>query len=215
MARISDIRKAEALTAIGQHLLVNGPGDWASVQAQFPDISRATFFRLVEEAKRNIESNAASPGALKVAQQRVRAHVAPAEETRAEVATHLPGPSPAVVAGMGGMKSSEAFDFLAHFKSIVEDAELMRSTLVLVDEATGKPKVRNPAMLDKNIARRLQIGQNWLEAMQLLYNQDRIRELYSIVLQAVGEADPATQQAILAKLRAANNKHGLTLAAAF
>lgn len=214
MSKISDETRAEVLKAISEHLLVTGPGDWDSLRNRYPEVSRATFFRWVEQCKRNIEASANSPGALRVAQQRVRSTVMPAEQSQEEIAKHVPSaPSPAVVAGMGGQKAAQVFDFLAHFKGIVDDAELMRESLVAIDPETGKRKVKNPVMLDKNIARRLQIGQNYLEAMQLLYNQERIRELYQIVIQAVGQADPATQQAILAKLREANNKHGITLAA--
>ncbi len=213
MPRPKEEKKAEIIAAIREHLLLIGPRDYESLQAKFPDVSRPTFYRYLKTARESLEAAAVaeSPAALKMAQQRIHAQVAKPEKTIAAVKAHLPVmPSPAVIAADPGA-ASQAFKFFAFFQSIVEDAELLRGTAVVVDEATGKQKVRNPAMLDKVITRRLGIAQTYLQAFEAVYNAERIQELYNVIVEEVGKASPEVQMAVLAVMRELDNKRGLTM----
>ena len=210
---IPESRKREIIEAAKAHILLVGPQRWDEVQANFPEVSRATFFRLIDQARKEMENQAAAQGsgALKVAQKRIKARVEAPEKTQAKVKAQLPAaPSPAIVAGMGAA-AEDVFDFMAYFKTIVSDADLIRQSMMVVDPATGLTKVKNPVLLDRNISRRLDIIESWLHSQQLVFNLERIQELYRAVIEAVGQADPDTQRAILSRLRQLNKERGLTI----
>lgn len=213
MARSKEEKKAEIVAAMREHLLLVGPREYEALQAKFPDLSRPTFYRYLKIAREELEAAAAadSPAALRMAQARIHSQVAPAAKTAERIKAHMPVmPSPAVIAGDPGA-ASQAFKFFAFFQSIVEDADLLRSSAVVVDEATGKQKVRNPALLDKVITRRLGIAQTYLNAFEAVYNAERIQQLYEVIVEEVGKASPEVQMAVLAVMRELDNKRGLTM----
>lgn len=213
MARLTDDQKQAVLKDIRDHMLIEGPRNWDMLMAKYPDVSRATFWRMIREVREQVESTAGdSPGQIRAMQKRIRARVANPEQTTERIKAHLPvAPSPAVVAAdpAGAMK---AFDFFAFFDRIVKDAELSRAANVRTAE-DGTERIINPAMFDRNIARRLAILETFLHSMEAVYNFERIRELYQVIVEEVGKADPDVQQAVLARLRALNDKRGLTMAA--
>ena len=127
-----------------------------------------------------------------------------------KVKAHLPAaPSPAVIAA-GGQDAIAAFNFFGFFNSIVRDAELSRGIAITVNE-DGTEKVKNPVMLDRNLARRLNILDTYLKSVETVYNMDRIRELYDLIIEEVGKADPDVQQSVLVRLRDLDNKRGITM----
>lgn len=214
MARISEERKAEILSAISEHLLVDGPRNWDILLAKYPDLSRPTLFRYVKEVRERLEDQVGKhgAGALRLAQKRIRAAVEPAAKTTERVKAHLPSsPSPAVIAGQDA-HIEQLFDFMAFFGKILKDADMVRDSAVAKNE-DGTERLKNPMVMDRSIARRLGIIETYLHTQDTIYNLEKLQELYRIVINAVGQADPETQQAILAELRQANNMHGITMAA--
>ncbi|ATI15674.1 hypothetical protein [Bordetella phage vB_BbrM_PHB04] len=215
MARLTDDQKSALIDQIREHLLIEGPRNWEGLEAKWPEVSRSTLWRLIRETRERMEGQAAmsgSPGELREVQKRIRERVEPAEHIQERIKAHLPtAPSPAVVAA-SPRDVMKAFNFFAFFDRIVKDAELARGSN-LRENPDGTVKVINPAMFDRNISRRLGILQTYLQSVEVIYNVERIRELYELIMDAVGEADPEVQQAVLAKLRALNNKRGLTMAA--
>jgi hypothetical protein len=212
MPRPKEDNRDEIIAAIRQHLLLVGPRDYDQVMAKYPGISRPTFFRYLKKARELEEAAAAakSPGALLQAQQRIRQHVADPKKVTEKVKAHLPAaPSPAVVAA-DPVNSVRAFQFFQFFNQIVGDAELLRGTAVTRNE-DGSEKVRNPAMLEKSMRGRLAILDTYLHSVETVYNMERIRELYDLVIEEVGKASPDIQMAVLARLRELDNKRGLTM----
>lgn len=213
MPRPKEDKKAAVIAAITEHLNLHGPQNWDELMARFPDVSRATFFRWVKEAKDAIESQAAAHGttALKLAQKRIRSSIeATPERTQKQLKAQLPvAPSPAIIAEMPGELAAQTFDFMAYFHKIVADADLVRSAAVSKNE-DGTDKAKNPVLLDNNIRRRLGIIETWLHSMELVWNLEKMQELYRLVIEEVGKADPDTQRAILTRLRDLNTKRGLT-----
>lgn len=214
MARLTEDQKRSIMNDIREHLMIEGPRNWEDLQAKWPDVSRATFWRLVKESRERMENQAAveGPGALRETQKRIRERVAAPDQLQERIKAHLPtAPSPAVVAA-APQDAMKAFNFFAFFDQIVADAELARGANLRTNP-DGTVKVINPAMFDRNISRRLTILQTYLQSVETVYNMERIRELYDLVIEAVGEVAPEVQQAVLARLRALNNKRGLTMAA--
>ena len=191
--------------------------DWQAVRLRFPEVPRSTFFRLVEIARQQVEGSAVatdSPDALKKAQQKIRRTI-DTDKVQRKIKVHLPtAPSPAVVADMAPGDRARTFDFMGYFHGVVKDAEMMRAKSVRRDDA-GQEVLSNPVLMDLSIRRRLQIMETYMQSMEQLYNLEKIQELYRMVVEEVGKADPATQQAILARLRVLNNQRGLTTAAQF
>jgi hypothetical protein len=212
MPRPKEERKDEIIAAIRQHLRLVGPRDYDGLMAKYPEMSRATFYRYLKAAREQEEASAAAhgTGALRLAQQRIRSQVEPPDKVQAKIKAHLPtAPSPAVVAA-DPVNASRAFQFFAFFNQIVGDAELLRGTAVIKND-DGTEKVRNPAMLEKSMRGRLAILDTYLHSVEAVYNMERIRELYDLVIEEVGKASPDIQMAVLARLRELDNRRGLTM----
>jgi hypothetical protein len=221
MGRVISEQNKQVIEACREHLMLGDAGDWQAVRMRFPDVPRSTFFRLVELARREIEGSAArtdSPHALKTAQARIRRNIETPEALQRKMRAHLPqAPSPAVVAEMPAETRDRVFDFMAYFHGVVRDAEMMRDKAVRkeTDPDTGEVRqvLANPMLMDNSIRRRLQIMDTYLQSMDQLYNLERIQELYKLVIEEVGKADPAVQQQIMVRLRELNNRRGLTVSA--
>lgn len=207
-------RKKIIMDSIHEHLMLEGPRNWDKLQAKHPEVSRPTLFRYIREVRERIEDAAGDmgPEQLRLAQKRIRSHVKSPEKIQEKIKAHLPvTPSPAVVAA-DTRNALAAFDFFKFFGQIVHDAELTRNATVTVDE-DGNEKLKNPVMMDRSIARRISIIETYLHAIDAVYNAERLRELYELIIDEVGKADVDLQQAVLARLRALNNRRGLTMAA--
>lgn len=222
MARTLSEQNKAIVEACREHLMLGDSGDWQAVRLRFSDVPRSTFFRLVEVAKREIEGAAVktdSPEALRRAQQRIRRNIETPKALERKMKAHLPqAPAPSVVAELAPEVRDRVFDFMAYFHGVVRDAELMRAKSVRreTDTETGESRevLANPMLMDNSIRRRLQIMETYLQSMDQLYNLEKIQELYRLVIDEVGKADPTVQQSILARLRELNNHRGLTVNAA-
>lgn len=219
MAKLDEASKKIIKEEIRNQILMHGPGKWDEMRVRYPQVSRATFYRMVAEVQKAMETETVANGSAKEAQARIRARSRPKAESQAELKSHLPAaPSPAVIAGEAPRRMELAFDFMAYFQQIVSDANAVRAKMFkrdaqgnIVHDAEGNPVVLNPVLLDRNIARRLGIIESWLKSQELIYNYERLRELYNLVIEAVGRADADTQAAIVAELRELNNKRGITM----
>lgn len=213
MAKAKEERKKEILQAIYDHLMIEGPRGWDTLaQSVASEISRPTFFRYVKEVREAEERKAATHGngALIEAQKRIRASVESPDITTKKIKAHLPSaPSPAIVAA-APQDMISSFNFFAFFDRIVSDAELVRGASISVN-ADGSERVKNPGLLDKNLQRRLQILETYMHSVEVVYNMDRIRELYDLIIEEIGKAAPDVQQAVLFRMRELDNRRGLTI----
>lgn len=214
MPRPKETNKDAIKLAISEHLALHGPTGWPDLMAKYPGTSRATFFRYVKEVRESIEAAATvRPGAdLKAVQKRIKAQVRTGDPESKQLQKHIPAaPSPAVIAGLGA-GVDEVFNFMRTFNQIVGDANMMRQAAVSTG-ADGVEKLKNPMLMDRSVGRRLDLIETWLRAQDLVWNFERMQELYHLILEEVGKADPATQQAILARIRTVNNQRGMTIEA--
>jgi predicted flap endonuclease-1-like 5' DNA nuclease len=212
MPRPKETNKEAIKLAISEHLALHGPTGWPDLMAKYPDTSRATFFRYVKEVREGIEAAAAArPGVdLKAVQKRIRAQVQAPDQTARRLKAQLPAtPSPAVIAGLGPAVE-EVFNFMGTFNQIVRDANMMRQAAV-AENADGTERLKNPMLMDRSVGRRLDLIETWLRAQDLVWNFERMQELYHLILEEVGKADPDTQQAILSRIRTLNNQRGMTI----
>lgn len=212
MGRPKEDQKDEIKLAISQHLALHGAKGWPDVQAKFPAVSRATFFRYVKEVREAMEAAAAGrPGAdIKAMQKRIRAQVQAPEQAQRRLKAQLPAtPSPAVLMGLGS-GASDVFNFMACFHQLMGDSHMMRSKAVKTG-ADGVEQLANPMLMDRSIARRLELMETWLKSQDMIWNIEKMQELYHLIIEEVGKVDPETQQAILSRIRTLNNQRGMTI----
>lgn len=215
MARSKETDKDAIKLAISKHLALNGPTKWPELMEQFPDTSRATFFRYIKEVRETMEANAAERGGaeLRVMQKRIKSQTRTPEITEKKLKANVPAtPSPAALVGMGGAVE-EVFNFMAHFNELLRDTKMMRDASVTINQADGTEKLKNPMLMDKSVSRRLDLIETWLRSQDMIWNFERMQELYQAIIEEVGKADADTQQAILARVRMLNDRTGMTVGA--
>lgn len=214
MARLSDEQKRAIKIDIDRHLKLHGPRDWDRLIQQHPEISPATFHRLVREVRDEITQEAAtdSPQAVKVARQRIRARPLDLEHVASETAKQIPcTPSPAIIAskrdrGMAYLRVLSVMD------GVLADGEMIRAWSVSQD-ADGKERIKNPAYFLRSANLRMATAKGYLEALAQAYDMEKMQEFYAIVMDEIGKAAPDVQLAILGRLRAANAVHAMTVEA--
>ncbi len=195
--------------AVSQHLSLYGPKEWERVFSQFPDVSRATLYRHIKDVREEMEARASDQGGaqLRAMQKRIRNQIkTPAVATQKLKATLPVLPSPSVLLGMGD-GVDDLFDFMGNIKQLMNDSNMMRSASVKIN-ADGTEKLSNPMLMDKSIARRLELLETWLKSQDMVWNIEKMQELFHIIIDEVGKTDPDTQQAIIAKMRTLNNRQG-------
>lgn len=206
-------QKPAVMQAIEDHLNLHGPTNWGPCREKFPDVSDSTFWRWVKEGKQNIESAAGRQGnaALALKQKQIRTQVERMPDSvQREIRQHMP--SPAAVVGTSPELLRETFNFMAFFDEIVADSKLLRESTITKDE-NGVTKLRNPLMMDKSLGRRMALIETYLHSIETLYNVERLRELYNVIMQEIGMVSPDLQAVIMVRLRELNNRSGLTMAA--
>ncbi len=212
MPRPKETNKSAILLAIGEHLALHGPTGWPDLMAKYPDVSRSTFFRYVKEVREGMEAAAAArPGAdIKAMQKRIRSQVQAPDQAARRLKAQLPAtPSPAAMLGLGSA-AGDVFNFMACFQQLMGDSNMMRSAAVSVT-ADGDEKLKNPMLMDRSIARRLELMETWLKSQDMIWNIEKMQELYHLIIEEVGKVDPETQQAILSRIRTLNNQRGMTI----
>ena len=219
MPRPKEDNREEAKAAIRQHLNLVGPRDYDALMVK-TGLSRATLFRYIKEVRNEVEDAAAqeSTGALRMAQKRIRASTDSPETVKRKMKAHMPSPpSPAIVAG-NPVAAQGAFNFLAYFQQMTEDAEaLRRHALVRKADGTiathpdGTIQIRNPMLLGNTIAQRKGLLDTYMSAYATVFDAKRIEELYNIIVDEVGKASPDVQQQVLLRMRKLDDERGLTM----
>lgn len=204
--------KAEIKQEIAKHLSLNGPNGWDALLAGRPSMSRATMYRYIKEVREEMEDDASNtPGAdIKAMQRRIRAKTDSPERMEKQMKTHMPvTPSPAVLLGLG-KSADDVFSFIGCFNQLMADSHMLRSAAVSTND-DGTEKLKNPSLMDKSICRRLDLMETWLKSQDMIWNIEKIQDLYHLIIDEVGKVDAHTQQAILTRIRALNNKRGMTI----
>jgi hypothetical protein len=210
MSNDKDFDKAAIKLAINEHLHLHGPKKWPLLMSKFPEMSRTTMWRIIKDVREDIERRAGEGGGadLRLVQKRIKSNMAPSRVTQ-NLKDNLPlAPSPAMVVDLGS-GVADVFNFFENFNELVRDAKMMREHSTKTEE--GTEKIKNPMMFDKAFGRRLELMETWLHSQDLVWNLEKMQELYFMVIEEVGKADADTQQAILSRIRTLNNKRGLTI----
>lgn len=219
--RRSHPKKFEALKVIADHLLNVGPHTWNEVFAKFPDISQATMWRWIREAKKQHVPEAA-PAIAKANRRASRklkdVPIDRHEEAKAagvaHIAKDLPAaPSPAYLA-RSGSAGIENLDFAVEIKALYSDANALRAYSVVVEDAPGggkRERIRNPMTFERSIARRTKILETAIRTLQELWDLRTMQAFYETVIEEIGRESPDCQQRILQRLHDLNSRTGMTM----
>ena len=224
---VTQERKAECIASIRQHLATRGSSDWASLIDQFPDVSDASIWRWIREAK-----NSHEPAQLVTAQAKLRQRVkkhgvdagaiggVPGKIQPGEVATmrhlsrQLPAvPSPAYVA-REGEAALQKLDFAAELNHLYGDALMIReyATKKLED---GSEAIKNPVMFERQIMARAKLIDTAINTLREIWDLRTMQDAFAAVLEEVAAESPDCQRRILARLQALNSRVGMSMFAKF
>jgi hypothetical protein len=207
----------EAVAAIHAHLAVNGPKHWAPLVDRYKalGVNERIVRYWIAEAKKKVP---VSP-LLAAAKAAIQTVVAGREAALPEgVSEHLPAtPSPNYISKTGerGLKQ---FDMILEIKKLYGDAEMLRAYAVKKtkdEEGNETELIKNPVAFDKSIARRANLLETSIRAVQEIWNLRTMQEFYEVVVQEIGRADQETQKRILTRLAVLNSKTGMSLSADF
>ena len=211
MSAPKNAEKLAVKIAISEHLKLYGPREWPDFFDKYPNVSKASMWRWIKEVKDDLERATIDGGMdLKLMQKRIRSNASPERSSR-ELKKHIPvAPSPTGLVGLGSENVGEVFIFLEQFNELVRDMKMLRKHSVEL-QADGEEKIKNPMLFDRSLGRRLELLETWLHSQDMVWNLERMQELYMMIIEEVGKVDADTQQAILSRIRTLNNKRGLTI----
>ena len=190
--------------------------DFSDIRKKYPRVSIASTYRLIEAVRKEVEGEVAKgdrPAAIASAIRRIRGSLDTPEGVHAKLKHVLPtGPSPAVLATLGGKETERIFDFLGYFHAIVSDVNMLREKS-MKRMPDGTMQIVNPALFDRAVNRRFEVLESYMGVMDKLYNLEKIQMLYNVVLEEVTKVSPELKTEILRRLRIINNERGLNASA--
>jgi hypothetical protein len=170
-----------AIDDIKHHIATVGSKGWAVVQARHPDVSPASFWRFVREAKRDL----AADDMRVVCEQGVRS-----------------APCPDQGGGSGDVAVFEAddvprrIDFLRAYREMFSDVAALRQSALNADGS-----VRSPAILDRSIKRRLALIRQAVKLSQQIYALRNVQLVMDTLMDEIASESPGLQRRVVARLR--------------
>lgn len=219
-------QKTKFTAALHAHMAKHGAKDWKLLLQQFPEVHEQTMWRWIRAGRKEVPPEAnLSDARTKLAEavrkfptttraQRMAKEKLPEAE---EIVDHLPAaPSPSYIAKAGddGLRT---LDFVAEIQSLYRDATMLRTYAVRdrVDPDTGEVRevINNPAAFDKSIARRADLLETAIRAVQEVWDLRTMQRFYETIIEEIGFESPDCQKRILERLAKLNARTGMTLGA--
>ena len=204
----------------------HGAKDWKLLLQQFPDVHDQSKWRWIRQARNETPPKEVINDARDKLVQKVRKFPKTGrgeklkgqlDEAAAEIVDHLPAaPSPAFIAKSGdaGLRT---IDFVAEIHSLYADAKMLRAFAVKAkqDPDTGEVRehIQNPAAFDKSIARRADLLETAIHAVQQVWDLRTMQNFYETVIEEIGKESPDCQHRIMTRLAELNARSGMTMAA--
>lgn len=183
--------RAALKTDIEAHLLKFGPTNWKMVQERYPQVSPATFWRLVKEAK----PAGGEPGKALV--------VIPHEEAPVAVETATGSYTQDQWLALGADLTPERLR--GEYQRLLDDVERLRSYSL-----DSKGNVLHPATLMQSMMLRERFVLGAERVFKMAYNLRTMQEFYkaivNIILRRIGPMHRDIQEAIIADIEATNAK---------
>jgi hypothetical protein len=170
-----------AIDDIKRHIVTVGSKSWAVVQARHPEVSPASFWRYVREAKRDL----AADEMRVVSEQGVRA-----------------APYPDQGGGSGDVAAFEAhgkphrMDFLGAYREMFADVATLRQSALNADGS-----VRSPTIFDRSIKRRLALIAQSVKLSQQIYAVRNVQIFVDTLMDEIASESPELQRRVAARLQ--------------
>lgn len=216
------------IAAAHAHMAKHGQKDWKVLLDQFPDVHDQSKWRWIRAARNStpapeiisdardklVASVRKFPGTQRGAQFAEK-HLVP--DVAPSIAADLPAaPSPAYIARTGD-EGLRTIDFVAEIQNLYRDATMLRTYSVKErpDPETGEIRevINNPAAFDKSIARRADLLETAIRAVQEVWDLRTMQQFYETVIEEIGQESPECQRRIMVRLAELNQRNGMTLGA--
>jgi hypothetical protein len=161
----------EAIDDIKRHIVTVGSKSWAVVQARHPDVSPASFWRFVREAKRDL-----------------------AAEDMQVVCEQGGGSRDVAVSEANGVP--RRIDFLGAYRDMFADVAALRQSALNADGS-----VRSPAIFDRSIKRRLALIAQSVKLSQQIYAVRNMQMFFDTLVDEIATESPELRRRMLARLR--------------
>jgi hypothetical protein len=189
--------RALVMREIAIHIQTHGPKDWESVMARWPGVKLRTFERWVKQVREN-----PPPTAMEEARK----------SAQAASMRHVPAPISPQYFAEEGAEGVRKIDLLERIGELYKDAEQLRdyATLPAPDGQSRRP-IKNPVLFDTSIKRRLDLIATLVRTAREIYDSERNRRFYDIIVSEIGKISPDAQKAILHKLAEIDAQRGMTI----
>ena len=213
-------------SAAERHIAEHGRRNWELLFDKFPSVNPKTRWKWLNQ----MATRPMSPESVEVAsevltdQVEARTPVEPPPpetgagldpEARAGIIGTLPAaPSPNYIARHGppGLRQ---LDFVAEIQKLYADAQMLREHAIRskVNPDTGEASeaIANPLMFDRSIARRANILETSIKAVQEIWDLRMMQGFYEAIIAEIGLESPDCQRRIMMRLKALNARSGMTL----
>jgi hypothetical protein len=178
-ASVTCVEKNSALEDICQHLVANGSKKWKCVRTRYPNISEASFWRFVREAKAQIgERNLVDAIGKGISENAIP-----------DTSQVIEGRS-----NLGGL------DYLAALRSLYRDADRLCAHALNADGS-----VRNPVVLDRTIGTRLKLLVQTVRLERQIQDLGRTQKFFNAIVDEIAAEAPTVAHRIIERLRRLNN----------
>jgi hypothetical protein len=175
------VGKYAVIDDIKRHIVTVGSKRWAVVQTQHPDVSPASFWRYVREAKRDL----AAEDMRVVCEQGVRGLPCPDQ-----------GGGSYDVAAFEAHGVPRRIDYLATYRQLFADVGALREFALNPDGS-----IRSPMIFDRSIKRRMSLIARSVKLSQQIYAVRNVQMFMDTLIDEIASESPELQRRLLARLR--------------
>jgi hypothetical protein len=193
--------RLKILDDIANHLSRTGPRDWEAIRARWPDLSRATFFRLVKA----VRGRPAAPDRLKEARRELEERAAAATSEGDGKGSPLPMPPSADWLAKSGDVGRGQLDLMGQLRRLFDDAERLRTFSLSPD---GKA-VRNPLYFLQAASLSDKLVNTALRAWREIYDIQRMQNFYNAIIEEIAAESPDCAGRIMERLARINAEWGM------
>jgi hypothetical protein len=191
---------------IAAHLASRGPREWETVRARWPEVSRATFFRLVK----TFRDRPADPARLEEARRELAHRAAgEAEAGKAAAGSPLPAPPSPDWLAKNGDHGRGQLDLMGRLQRLFDDADRLR-TFSLSPDGKG---VRNPLYFVQSASLAEKLINTALRAWREVYDLQRTQDFYNAIIEEIAAESPDCAKRIMGRLARLDAEFGMTVGA--
>jgi hypothetical protein len=193
--------------AIAEHLRKLGPREWNRVRSKFPEIPKATWFRMVARIKAAPPASKELKAARRAVRGKAKADLLQAMESQAPARAPLPSPGHIVKSGERALRD---LDFVAEAQKLYAEAEALRDQSV-AHAADGSLRITSPRSFTKSMTVRRDLIETCLKIVERAYDVEQTRRFYDALIAELRDESPELVERVAARMAATNNRWGLAV----